>query len=235
MYFLSLLENIYRKKKMFTVWYFCNKFSKIVRFIDFGKFTLSTKYYFNNLCYITAAGLESLADFRSRKVEEGPQQVIEVDRLITGDKLTGVLRVYKSRTLSLTRKPMVIFTNEPGQDVGAVALEYFAWGMEILQESKFDNMPLFEGEKGHLLPCANRCLLVQGIFEIVGKFIAHSILHGGPGMTGVSSAVSAVVTGQSIEQLRNDPPVMSVRDLPDAALQILVNKVSINGNQDPTW
>jgi hypothetical protein len=176
--------------------------------------------------YITATDGQSLCliEFRAGLVDEASVQRIKVNRIGEDNcGIVSILKVYKDMTLSLTNTPCVVFDNEPAEDVGAVTLEYFDWGWEEFLNGKFDLMPLFEGQDGHKLPCANRGLL--GIFEIVGKFIAHSVLHGGPGMAGVSAAVSQVVTACSLSDLRENPPVMSVEDIPDVTLQEIIKKV----------
>ena len=44
----------------------------------------------------------------------------------------------------------------------------------------------FEGEKDHLLPIHNQMPQQMGTYICIGKIIGHSILHGGPGLFGLS-------------------------------------------------
>ena len=43
-----------------------------------------------------------------------------------------------------------------------------------------------EGEADHRLPIHDQALRLTGAFKALGKMIGHSILHGGPGLHGLS-------------------------------------------------
>ncbi|KAK7882204.1 hypothetical protein WMY93_028378 [Mugilogobius chulae] len=49
--------------------------------------------------------------------------------------------------------------------------------------------PLFEGETDHLVPTAMSVVSESELFVMAGRIIGHSIVHGGPAMSGLSLAV----------------------------------------------
>ena len=89
------------------------------------------------------------------------------------------------------------FLGEHGADVGGPTKEYFHEAISVL--SKVDtlyNIQLFGGQEGHLLPLYGVDAISSGCFKMAGKLVAHSVLHGWPGMAGLSSVViKYLVTG----------------------------------------
>ena len=83
--------------------------------------------------------------------------------------------------LNLRATPRVVFAHEPGQDEAALTREFFVVSMQRLRET-VDGMVLFEVESGHLVPATP-------LFVIVGKMIAHSLLHTGVGLCGLSRVI----------------------------------------------
>ena len=74
--------------------------------------------------------------------------------------------------------------------------------------------PLFEGEEGHIIPVHSVDALSSGCFYIAGQMIAHSVLHGGVGIVGMSKAVSRYIAseGSDAEQAST---FLSLADIPD--------------------
>ena len=86
------------------------------------------------LYYIAATAIvpESLLDFRIFTVKElETPQKISIDRMGDGDDVVSLLRIYKDRSFSLCKKPMVCFANEPAEYVWAVTREYFDWAWRL--------------------------------------------------------------------------------------------------------
>lgn len=44
---------------------------------------------------------------------------------------------------------------------------------------------LFEGESDHLVPSASHFLVESDMFVVAGRMIVHSLLHGGPSLSGL--------------------------------------------------
>ncbi|XP_065805904.1 uncharacterized protein [Labrus bergylta] len=79
---------------------------------------------------------------------------------------------------------------------------------------------LFEGEPDHLVPAASEVLIESNLFQVAGRMIAHSFLHDGPHVTGLSPAV--------IHVLFNGDPEMAtivVEDCPDLHIRSIITMV----------
>lgn len=135
------------------------------------------------------------------------------------------LSVYKKPHVSLTRCAEVNFVNETGIDAGALTKEYFGIGMVALMKEPLTagdgSYPLFEGKPDHKLPTPNPFLQQCGMYVAVGKFIAHSILHGGPGLGGVSPVLKDYLITGEITGLTPVPD-----DIPDPDLSVVITEVT---------
>ena len=136
--------------------------------------------------------------------------------------LIQLMRIYKDPRLDLTKPLNVDFACEHGADVGGPTKEYFHVAISVL--SKVDtlyNIQLFGGQEGHLLPLNGVDAISSGCFEIAGKLIAHSVLHGGPGMAGLSPVVIKYLVTGSIDEAKE---LVSIYDLYDPELQEILEK-----------
>ncbi|XP_076841986.1 uncharacterized protein LOC143486078 [Brachyhypopomus gauderio] len=76
---------------------------------------------------------------------------------------------------------------------------------------------LFEGEPEHLVPAASPVLLESDLFPMAGRILGHSVINGGPTLSGLSRAVvSALMNGQNemtkSKLCLNDCPDMEQRE-----------------------
>nr|XP_020483122.1 G2/M phase-specific E3 ubiquitin-protein ligase-like isoform X1 [Labrus bergylta]XP_020483666.1 G2/M phase-specific E3 ubiquitin-protein ligase-like isoform X1 [Labrus bergylta]XP_020516076.1 G2/M phase-specific E3 ubiquitin-protein ligase-like isoform X2 [Labrus bergylta]XP_029131192.1 G2/M phase-specific E3 ubiquitin-protein ligase-like isoform X3 [Labrus bergylta]XP_029131290.1 G2/M phase-specific E3 ubiquitin-protein ligase-like isoform X3 [Labrus bergylta]XP_029132000.1 G2/M phase-spec len=81
---------------------------------------------------------------------------------------------------------------------------------------------LFEGEPDHLVPAASEVLIESNLFRVAGRMIAHSFLHDGPHVTGLSPAV--------IHVLFNGDPEMAtivVEDCPDLHIRSIITMLEL--------
>ena len=143
-------------------------------------------------------------------------QFISVNRMQIS-LLMQLMRIYKDPRLDLTKPLKVNFVGEHEADVGGPTKEYFQEAISIL--SKVDtlyNIQLFDGQEGHLLPLYGVDAISSGCFEMAGKLIAHSVLHGGPGMAGLSPVVIKYLVTGSIDEVKE---LVSIDDLYDPELQ----------------
>ena len=135
-----------------------------------------------------------------------------------------ILSVYKKPHVSLKRRPEVVFANETGIDAGALTKDYFSVGMAALAKEALTagdgSYPLFECTEDHKLPTPNPFLQQCGMYVAVGKFIAHSILHGGQGLHGLSPVFKNYVISGETSDLTPVP-----EDIPDPELSALVMEV----------
>nr|XP_040024496.1 uncharacterized protein LOC120812493 isoform X3 [Gasterosteus aculeatus aculeatus] len=76
---------------------------------------------------------------------------------------------------------------------------------------------LFEGEPDHLVPAASEALIESNLFRVAGRMLAHTFLHDGPHVTGLSPAV--------IHVLFNGDPEMAtvvIEDCPDLHIRSII-------------
>lgn len=118
--------------------------------------------------------------------------------------------------------PDVIFSNEYGADMGGPTKEYFHIAISSL--TRMDpafNIQLFGGKQGHFIPIYGVDAVASGCFEMVGKLVAHSVLHDGPGFIGLSPAVVEYLTTGSFEAAKE---VVTTSDLLDIDVEILLDE-----------
>ena len=85
-------------------------------------------------------------------------------------------------------------------------------------------LQLFGGQSGHLIPLYGVDAIVSGCFEMAGKLIAHSILHGGPGFSGLAPAIVQYLCTGSLDKSKD---LVTIEDLYDLELkEILQEHVS---------
>ncbi|TDG99288.1 hypothetical protein EPR50_G00209420 [Perca flavescens] len=71
---------------------------------------------------------------------------------------------------------------------------------------------LFEGEKDHRVPSAAVILRESNLFEMAGRMMGHSFLHGGFSFSGLSLPVVTLLTGESIDTAA---AALTLEDCPD--------------------
>ncbi len=93
-----------------------------------------------------------------------------------------------------------------------------------LQLRDFKSKPLlfFEGQPDHRLPVHDQSLRLTGTFKALGRIIGHSILHGGPGLHGLSPAVKHILSSHEESE---EPPILVPEDIPDIDLRQMVNNL----------
>ena len=74
----------------------------------------------------------------------------------------------------------------------------------------------FEGEPDHRIPVHDSALRLTGSFKAVGRIIGHSVLHGGPGLTGLSPAIKHYLSHAPDNQ---EPHPLTLEDIPDTNLR----------------
>ena len=118
------------------------------------------------------------------------------------------------------------FEGEQGVGLGPVR-EFFVCALKIPQDGiQGEGRPVlfFEGECDHLLPVHNQIVQQMGIFTCIGRIIGHSILHGGPGLHGLSPVAKHY---WSHGDLTSNPPPMELQDIPDFNLREAIQEVCI--------
>ena len=127
---------------------------------------------------------ELLIKWRESKVDNlGRRKIISIDR--TSPRLfRSPFAKYKRAEMNLNARLEVEFEGEPGVDAGSLTREYCNMLMGLLRSG--ETASIFEGQEGHIIPVHSVDALSSGCSYIAGQMIAHSLLHGGVGMVGVS-------------------------------------------------
>ncbi|XP_077378930.1 G2/M phase-specific E3 ubiquitin-protein ligase-like [Festucalex cinctus] len=90
---------------------------------------------------------------------------------------------------------------------------------------------LFEGEPDHLVPAASEVLIESDLFRVAGRMLAHSFLHDGPRVTGLSPAVIHVLFNGDPETATvviEDCPYLHIRSI----IKLLEHEVLTQGQKD---
>lgn len=169
---------------------------------------------------------EALEAFQEASIQKNkPKERLCVSRLQGNEELKrDILGLYKDPRKNLRAPLQVRFEGEEGVGTGPIR-EFFVCAMKILQEGIHgDGRPIvyFEGESDHLLPIHNQLLQQMGVYTCIGKMIGHSILHGGPGLYGISQVAKHYWTHDDLEK---NPPPMVIEDIPDLNLREIIEEV----------
>ena len=109
-----------------------------------------------------------------------------------------ILAMYKNFNTNLLARPHARFEGEEGVGAGPLR-EFLQVAVKIAQEGiGFHSKPViyFEGEPDYKLPVHSPSLRNTGSFRAVGRILAHSFLHGGPCINGLSKAVKHYFASQ---------------------------------------
>lgn len=130
--------------------------------------------------------------------------------------------IYKRPNLNLRKNPDVSFRGECGADMGGPSKEFFHVSLASLKKvDPVYNFQLFTGEEGHLVPVYGADVLSSGCFQMVGKLLAHSILHGGDGLVGLAPPIIEYMVSGSVEEAGK---LVTPSDLPDVDLRMLLEE-----------
>lgn len=166
--------------------------------------------------------------FQIQNVQDGPKERISVCRVDGVTELRReIMSVYKNPKVNLKLAPRIRFEEEEGVGSGPVR-EFFVECIRVVDEgipSSSGKPAIFlEGESDHRVPVHDHSLRLTGAFKVVGKIIGHSILHDGPGVTGLSPAVKHFLSNEMNSETQ--PPQLSLQDIPDMELRQLISEVS---------
>ena len=148
-------------------------------------------------------------------------EYIDINRMQIS-MLQQLMKMYKNPKLNLKKMPDITFSGEQGADMGGPTKEFFQNGLSSLTRmDPLYNIQLFGGKQGHLVPICGVDAVASGCFEMAGKLVAHSILHGGPGFIGLSPSVVDYLATGSLETAKNS---VSTDDLLDVELKRLLDE-----------
>lgn len=138
-----------------------------------------------------------------------------------------VLACYKNPRTNLTARPRVRFEDEEGIGAGPIR-EFLHNAVKLVEDGiATTSKPIifFEGETDHKVPIHHPGLRQTGTFRAVGRILGHSFLHEGPALCGLAESVKHYLTLKDDEDISSNPPPLSIKDVPDIELQILLQQV----------
>lgn len=158
-----------------------------------------------------------------------PRQLFRVCRSEGVEQLKlDILGAYKNPNTNLKANLRVCFEGEEGVGTGPVR-EFLFYAVKLAGEGiDFPTKPIiyFEGEEEHKVPVHNQALRQTGSFKAIGRILAHSFLHGGPSLGGLSPAVKHYFTCMKGHDGIVSPPPLEIKDIPDVELQGMLEEVS---------
>ncbi|KAG7257295.1 hypothetical protein CRUP_008542 [Coryphaenoides rupestris] len=179
----------------------------------------------NNADWKTEADIKTAVDmYRHQLLHDAEMEQDLVIKLDMGqspeDRERVILQFYKQPNVNWARPVRVVLIGDAAVGDG-VKRFFFTQTMAKLQcgfELSIDGPGktiFFTGESDHQVPSTSRALIDSGLFMVVGKMVGHSILHGGPGLCGVSRSLLHPLIGQEGEEYLsiNDCPDMDVREI----------------------
>ena len=148
----------------------------------------------------------------------GPAEKLTVDK---EDLLSDAFYYYKHKDFDARTPLRVRIKNQAAVDTGGVLRQFYSDVFASLARN--DEMSLFQGDARRRLPLFKNEHAVTGIFEILGKMIAHSLVQEGPGFPYLSPVIySYISTGDLQAALVKG----SVIDVCDPTVAGVIQKVS---------
>lgn len=155
-----------------------------------------------------------------RKQMQHPPQKLNVDK---EDLLSDAVCYYKDPDFDPRKRIRVCSKHQVALDTGGVLRQFYSDVFVALSQNG-DHLKLFEGEAKRRLPLFRSEHVVSGIFEIVGKMIAHSLVQGGPGFPYLAPVVySYISTGDLQAALLH----VSAVDVCDPTLSTIIERVRL--------
>ena len=137
------------------------------------------------------------------------------------DLVMDFFHFYKSPEFDPVIPVKIQMRGEPAVDTGGVLRQAFT---DVFGEISSGNscLRLFRGSNGRLTPIYSSEHVLTGVFEVLGKMIAHSLIQGGPGFPFLAPGIYwYVATGDLSEAVARS----SFVDIGDAELSSFVERV----------
>ena len=145
---------------------------------------------------------------------------IKVDR---EDLILDLFQYYKDPDFNPEFQIKIQFRREPAIDNGGLLRQ--AYEDAFLALAKGDaGLKMFQGPYERLVPIYRSDNVLNGVFEVLGKMVAHSMIQGGPGFPYLSPLVYWYVATGDLQQ---GIARASVLDISDGILEDYVTRVSV--------
>lgn len=136
--------------------------------------------------------------------------------------LEEALAHYKAPEFNPKVKMNVQYRGQAAIDTGGVLRQFFTDVFMQMVTGCEDVPPLFEGSTNRKLPICSAGTVVSGVFELVGKIIAHSIVQAGVGMPYFSPASFKYLVTSDLSEAIN---YVTIEDVTNPAIKHYIDKV----------
>ena len=198
-------------------------------FVSTSHLFVSHRFQYFPFCPETPT--EILENYQDKIQSKGPLYQITFNR--SKKVLTEAIRIYKSKHIKLDRPPVVYFVSEDeeGQiieedaaDVGGPKKEFFYLILQGLLSSTSPH--IFEGALDHKIPVHSQQAVLQEIYLMTGKAIAHAAIHGCVPTVGLAKPLKEYVVSGCPEAASK---MVTIDDIPDPSIRKIVEDI---GNAD---
>lgn len=147
------------------------------------------------------------------KFESLDEVVDYFDKKMTGDKerlrlkaenaLEEALCYYKSGNFDAASKIVITYKGQPAVDTGGILRQFYTDVFAQMVTGMEDIPPLFEGNDRRKLPIYSAAAVLSGLYEILGKIMAHALCLCGSGFGYCSPAVYKFIVTGDISEVTN--------------------------------
>ena len=103
--------------------------------------------------------------------------------------LEDALGFFKANDFKPDIRLSITYKGQSAVDAGGVLRQFYTDVFRQLTTGCGDIAQLFEGKERRLLPVHNAGVVLSGLMELVGKILAHAIVHASSGMSSLCPAV----------------------------------------------
>jgi len=150
----------------------------------------------------------------------GQAEKIKVDR---EDLVLDLFHYYKDSDFNPEFQIKVQFRGEPAIDTGGVLRQAYEDAFLALAKGEA-GLKMFQGPFERVVPIYRSDNVLNGVFEVLGKMVAHSMIQGGPGFPYLSPVIYWYIGTGDLQQ---GIARASVIDISNGILNSYVTRVSI--------
>ena len=187
-------------------------------------------------CGTVAAAAEALTDsdnvFECEKVPQNVAQILvklrkkvelgaEKLKLDEEDMLLDVLHHYKNPQFHPEKGLRMCLKGSSAIDTGGVLRQVYTKVFSAIADGR-NGLTLFRGEPRRKVPVFSNEHVLTGMFEVLGKVIAHSLIQGGPGFPYLAPVIYSYI---STGDLQIASMKVSVLDIKNQTLSVIIDKV----------
>ena len=150
----------------------------------------------------------------------GQAEKIKVDR---EDLVLDLFHYYKDSDFNPEFQIKVQFRGEPATDTGGVLRQAYEDAFLALAKGEA-GLKMFQGLFERVVPIYRSDNVLNGVFEVLGKMVAHSMIQGGPGFPYLSPVIYWYIATGDLQQ---GIARASVIDISNGILNSYVTRVSV--------